>query len=963
MNGQLIMCFIVFAFLMPKNRANAAIGKLLVHTDLPIIKEDKIVLDLFYESDSAFKGIFNMQIYKFNANGDSLLVLRKEDENFLFKSGLNKIRVDFSTNDSNTYYARNFYEILKRTSSVPPGSYKIFFIAKRKDREFHSVYLKDVDSLLAPNSPLRKDINKSLHPKSRSFLGRVFKKAADHATSSDAGTALMHAHNKVDKTIRKRGLTSVPYQKENKSYVDLYYKDWFAGRYEVKNKKSLSSQIKDTEQANVQNDLGHPSLFSQYKTLNKDKKDQDEMKGVVSLTTNVASDQEPNSGVNNNYYELKGQIEVPVMNIPFEVEGYYTSQDNHRDIKSSYFRVHYNADKLKDDLFKSINSYNSKFSATKSKEAGLNQIYKAAISKLESQKSKLQKEISDDTNEDNISNTLKEDAKDTSGLLKNSDNKTDSSDEQDTSNVSKALDKEAKIKARAAERKNKIEQNQKEIEALDRKIEKYKQLLEQDKNTSHFDSSVAYDKTRNITDQSSMTYKQMAKSGASLLPDGKARNFLSGITTMDAGMFSKYESKYTMSGQMLKGASIGYDMGFCETDATVGKTEFVGRDGNLDKYTCYSLKNMFKPAKGQKIGITYYGYSADRRLYSQEAFFNKLDVSTPAFLDPVHVISANYAGTVTKFVTVEGEVATSVKNSDKTDIPKTVMPDKMAYHFGAEGNIPHTSISLGAGYDKTGKGFENSTLPVSMVGTEQYKLTYKSDFFRSFLTVGVEFNQIIQHSFSTTGNNTKWGFDVKTNFKRYPNVAVSYKPFTTFTSYSDTLAIPQRLLIGSVTSGKATYQIKRKTKTLRFSLLYSNSVTSMDTARTGNTLLQGMCTYTDKVITHSLSIGSTQIIGPSVMPQLTPDRTRFINMNTSVTVSKQVSLSGGQEMGWAAFGFCKYALNGGVAFNPKKKPVGIRMSLRYSNYELNEHDGWKHLASGNVDISYRFKAKKSNHEK
>ena len=215
-----------------------------IHTDLPLINKDKnLLLDVFYTTDSTFTGILQVKFFKYNSDNDSTLVLNKKNLKIVFKKEVNKTRIDFSKTDSNTSYANKFYEILKRTESLPPGSYKVFLTVKDSSKTFNIAYLHEIDSALSPNSPVRSDINKSLTPKSRSFLGMRLKKAADHAGSSGAGAAMMNARNKVDRAAKKRGLTSVHYEKNNKSYVDLFYQDWFAGRYEVRNNEPLSKQV------------------------------------------------------------------------------------------------------------------------------------------------------------------------------------------------------------------------------------------------------------------------------------------------------------------------------------------------------------------------------------------------------------------------------------------------------------------------------------------------------------------------------------------------------------------------------------------------------------------------------------------------------------------------------------------------------------------------------------------------
>jgi hypothetical protein len=981
--GPVIFFLLFTASLMRTKVASCATDTFLIHTDYPTLnKEKNMLLDVYYSSDSAFTGMLNVRFYKYADEADSLLVLDIHNYKVAFKKGTNKTRINFATSDSVTYNTM-FYEVLKRTGGIAPGSYKIIATVKKREEVFQTVYYREADSLLSATSPVRQDINKSLEPKSKSFLGITLKNRVDHMTSSGAGKALANASNKVNKTARKRGLRSVHSEHAGKSYIDLFYEDWFAGRYEIKSNGSLQGQISQQENkaggatgSLTSNNMDHPSLFSQFKAVSKEKKDKDEINGDISLSTNFSNGQEQYSAVNDNYYEIRGHVEMPVCNMPVEIEGLYTSQDENRAIKSSYFRIHYDVDKVKDELRKTISSYNTKFSETKAKGAGMEQIYSSSISNLESQKAILQNELNAETSTKNLtggqfvdSKLEKSVEKNAEGRLKDSaaarQSQTSATDSGSTAvpstgktEAAEVTEKEASAKKEVADKEKRIEEKRKKIEALNKKIDKIKTLLAQYRNTNHFDSTLGYDKTKSIDNQGETSYKQMVKKSASILPDGQAKSFVAGITTMDAGIFPKNQSQYTMAGQQLKGLDFGYDIGFCETGVTVGKIQYVGMDGSLDKYTCYSARAIFKPSKIQKVSFIYYGYTADRNMVSGDNFFKNADISAPSFFEPVHIISTTYDADLTKYIKVGAEVAASMKSAQQSDDPSYSLYDKTAYHVDVDGRVPNTAISLQSSYENTGKGFVNNTLPVSLAGTDRLKLAGKDDFFKSFLTAGIEYDRLSQHNFSSNSNNTKWGFDIKTNSKRYPNVALSYKPFTTFATYTDTLNVPQRPLIGSVTTGKITYQVKMHQRSLRFSLLYNKSTSSMDTVRYGTTLAQASCIYTDKKWTSSVSVGSMQLTGTTVATVTgTPNNTDFLSMSATYTLNKQTNVSGGQDFAVAGFGFCRYSINGGVMYTFKKSPFSVRVNVRYNTYELNEGDSWTKLYSGNIDMRYKIKAK------
>ena len=134
----------------------------------------------------------------------------------------------------------------------------------------------------------------------------------------------------------------------------------------------------------------------------------------------------------------------------------------------------------------------------------------------------------------------------------------------------------------------------------------------------------------------------------------------------------------------------------------------------------------------------------------------------------------------------------------------------------------------------------------------------------------------------------------------------------------------------------------------------------MDTSNYGSNLLQVSCIYTDKILTSSVSMGTMQVTGTNSSAMATsPNNTRFLSLGMSYILNKHFSITGGQDLGLADFGFCKYAINGGIMYHPEKKPFTLRVSTRFNTYELNAGQNWNQLYSGNIDLAYKFKAKSS----
>ncbi len=957
---------IIVMFAFPFLEASArSIATLKVHTDFPFLSENKLTQDLFYSADSAFGGVLQIYCYKFKSEDDSVLICAKRNVHLKFKSGINSVKILYITSDTDVFCLRSFYDVLVKTDAMPPGNYKTYINIKSDDSQFSKIFLQTIDSNLSPNSPVRREINSVLLPKQKKILGIDIGNKLK--SSIPASKTLDLAAAKMSRSLAAKGYITEHLKINGKDYVDVYYKDWFIGRYEAPVNESVSSQMQKQQNALMNNTPSltntslenHPSLFSQFRTLKKEKEKENNIEGEISLSRNFSNGQEQYSDQDNNFYELRGRIEFPVSGMPVEVEGLYTTQDANRQVKASYIHVHYDVDKAKTELAQLTNSYNTIYSQTLSTSKGTAQVFQTYINKLERQQDKLQQELKNEVGADTKSGGKVDfDALKQNSIQSAEKQRSNTASADSAGSINKSAADEQKIKDSVNQKYKIAEEKYKRLLAIEKQINKYKTLLAQDKNTNYFDSAIVYSKMKGIQDPQQMSYKQLAKKADNLLPDGQIKKITTGITNFDAGMFPKYESQFTMSGQTLKGISTGYDFGICQAGLTIGNTEYIGRDGSVDKYFSYAAKISSKTYEGQKIGLVYYTYLPSHQMLSDQ-FFKNMDIAAPGFRSPVHIVSAIYDGTISKYVIIKGELASSMNQTDSAISNHLSSGDKTAYAINVAGNIPNTYVTVEGNYSKAGTGFQNNTLPISPAGTEQYKITVTNEFFRSFLTAGIDYNYMRQNNFASTGGNRQWGFNVQTHTRRYPSLGISYKPFSTFRSYTDTLSIPQHPLIGSIWTGKATYQLKRAGgKSFRFMFLYSKNTSSMDTVSYGSTLLQLTCMYTIKQLMLSVTGGQMKLSGTNTDSLATmPNNTKFMSLTGSYSLSKQFNISGGQDFGFADFGFCRYALNGGIVYRFMKIPVITRINLRYNTYELDHTQPWKNLYSGNIDLTWQFKSK------
>ncbi|MFA6057860.1 MAG: hypothetical protein WC756_06665 [Taibaiella sp.] len=944
------------------------------HTDFLYSDNKKIYQDIYIKSEADKKVNLNLVCYRYGTEGDSSLIFRYASSQKI-KTGAKKITIAFQESTDDYYMLPAFSNIVRKTELIPPGSYKVFLSIKgNKDTTtYQQVFLREIDSTLSMNSSLRKGMNDVLQPAAHNLLPSS---NAASAFADKVSNALEKSRFRMDRYFKKRGLTAIRYNRDGKEVIDLYADGWFMGRYELDEKQPLSQQLKGQQDA-LENNLGsftknnlgdYQSLLSQFRELKKNSRENSELTGEIALSANFASDQEEYSEQDNNYYEARGSIEFPLMDIPVSLSGYYTTQDKNRKAKASYVHFKYDAEKAKEQLMKLIGSYNKRYEQTIAQGGSFDMIYGQLVGELKTEKDRAIAELKQQAGLPKMDFSSLNEEQLKAALLNKANEEKDKLqealvDSAQNSGAGKSIaDKQQKAmqaKQKAEETYAKAMAQYERIQQLEKKIRKYEALLNQYKNTSYYDSLLAYSKSKELQNLDQTSYKDLAKKASGLLPESKTKSMITGLTNFDAGMFPKYVSDYTQSGQILKGVDAGYDIGFAEIGGSYGKTEYIDRDGNVEGYKAYSGRVQFKPVMEQKFGLLYYGYSPGKKLLSDDGFFKDVSVSMPSFRNPVHIISAIYSGKISKYVIASGEYAVSNKQGQSEAAKEqSSFYDKSAYNVKLEGIIPSNNINLEAAYEHAGKSFENNTLPVLMSGTERLRASGQGDLFNNFLTVGVEYNYLIQNSFSSKGNNTKWGFNLATHSKRYPSVSLSYKPFSTFRSFNDTLNIEQKPILGEVWTGKINYQIKKRDRAIRFTLLYNRNTSTMDTVKYGSALIQFNTIYSYKTTTLSLNLGSSKINTDYIETAYPAfNNSKFANISASGNVATGLMLTGGTDIALANAMISRYGIFVGSGYTFKKLPFMIRANFRYTNYRLTELIGWKQLYSGGIELAWRFKAK------
>lgn len=931
------------------------------YTDMPYATDKKIKQDIYYQTPKDINTIIEIKGYFFKKSNDSLLMFRIQSPQNIQK-GTSSLTINYSDSKNDYYLQHEFAAILKDKDLTFPGSYKIYLTISNNENGkkiiFEQTILRDVDSNINFTSRLGKGLAELLS-KTEITVSK------NPATQQRATDALL---KKSENYFKKKGLTQVIYQVGDKKVVELFTNGWFVGRYETdpnslkKNIDEAKDFLNGTVNRFASNQLdNYESLMTQIKKMKKEVKDNNQLSGVFAISTNYSSDQEEYSEQDNFYYDLSGAIDLPLFGIPVSVEGFYTSQDKDRKVKASYVRFHYDVDKAKEQLMKLISGYNQRLEETIAKGKSYDDVYEHAIKQLGDEKNKSIAMLSKQLGVIDIDiskideNYIKEKAIDYGQQQKQSILDSLNYKIQHNKKVKTVQEKGRKSYQDALD-------TYKKIMELEQQISQYKKQLEQYKQVLKYDTLIAGNKVKELDDLDKMSYKDMAKAASDLLPEGKIKKLTTGLTNFDAGIFSNRVSEYTMSGQILKGVDAGYDLGFSTIGASYGIVEYAGRDGTLDRYSSYSGRVGMKPIFKQQVSFVYFGYTPSKAFLGKDEFFKDADVSLPSFRNPVHIMSAKYNGAISKSITMEGEFAFSSKQGQSPEAAAFIpFKDRTSYYFSVDGQIPQTNLMVNGRYEHVGTDFENNTLPFILSGTKRYSVAVKGLFFKSFLLIGVDYSLLKQNNLSGKSQNAKWGFDISTHSKRYPTILISYKPFSTFRSFDDTLNVAQKPISGEVWIGRLSYQKKINNNIFRVMFLYNKNSSTSDTIAYASTSGQLSLSYTIDKKMLSLNAGTTNVSTTMDVTYPLFNNSQFLNMAAGTPLSKQLYLNLGTDIAKNKNGICRYGLFSGVNYNFKKMPLSVRANFRYNTYKLTENELWKPIYSGGLEVAWRFKFKLYDH--
>ena len=970
--------FLLFVAVFFSYNSYSTVDSLILQVDLPSLNSKDHLTQEFYYTTAVNRDV-NVSIvwYYIKRDTDTIKVINinKVESKLSSKKHVQEIANLETTRG--VFVNDNFSRAVKSTNGLfPVGKYygKVLIVSG-KDTLSDLHFEKIVDSNITPTSSFRKAIldflqeqntgKKVLNDKSLSKLRKQY---------GDKGASLLNrTDRKLDKFLAARSMVHQRVNNPNKDGIDFYSGEFYMGQIDIVASSSFSNMYK-TEKDKIRNlssditNTGLENFESLNKQLKKLAEQDDEEKNLVGnifINGTTGNGQEPNSMQSNTYYEVGGDVAFPVLGIPINLVGFYTSQDRGRSIKSSNFKISYDAAKAKEKVTQLITAFSGQYENVKSKGLSYEMVYKTYLEKLKTEKLNSLSSLKNETgflkniDLENISETQLKELSDKE-IAKIASSATDKADSLgNTSAAKKNIDSLTTV---AKNQYEKALKQYKKIKDYEQKIQHYTSLLDQYSKSGYYDSLLAYSKIKDMKDMENLSAKDMAKKAENLLPNGKAKSALMGLTNFDLGTLSNYVSEYTQSGQMFKGIDVGYDIGVAEIGGSYGSTEYIGRSGDIEKYKIVGLRTKLKPVLKQSIGFVYYNYSPAKNLFKDTSFFKPQYFSVSSFSKPTHIVSVTYDGTIGKSAKLIGEFATSNQKARDGlgDGIKAGIASRSAYNIGVEGTIPETNIAIMAKYESVGKDFENNTMPVLLAGIQRASVGGDGIFFNSFLKIGVEYSYLLQNSFGNTGKNNKWGFTAATRSKRYPSISLSYKPFATFRTFDDTMQIQQKPVLGEVWTGKLNYQLKRRTYNLRFVLVGNKNLSIVDTLKYGSATLQFSTIFNTKKTNLGANIAYSTV-------NSSQQNTLFPAFNNTTTIAlsggrnlKEVGLNGNVEMGISEMGISKYGLGLNALYRFQNAPIMIRINCRTMKYKLSDMDPWSNLLFAGIDLNWQLKMKLSN---
>lgn len=752
--------------------------------------------------------------------------------------------------------------------------------------------------------------------------------------------------------FEREGLTVTIRYMDGKRYLDIYHLSAYIGSYRH-DKKSLDVP------GSYELLPGHMTfdVLSYHDVLKKDRSDR-AVSGTLYNRSQVSTGREKHASVDNNYTELGGSIQVPVLGLPFTVNGMYTTQDRHRNFKSSYINVSFDRSGLLAQLEEQQAIYSD--NADKVKNAGafagsrVQDQLQAAAGARDRILGEIRNELSILISRMADSATARSGVAGTSygqyaGMYK--DPSTIRPEQLDCAGCDTVTRKRLEKIGRLARQ---LETYNTAYEAV-----KTRYAALQDKQLA---DSLQIDNFTQRYYNKEQPVKEQLPALVSRLPNGRLKQWATRLTNFDAGMLSGYHSDYTLAGQMTKGLDAGYDFKLFKAGTNLGYTDYLSPDGSVLRYKTGLGKLVFNPADNQDVQVSYFAYAP---LQKQQDIpgYGGIKGSYGGLLDAAHnrtdIFSALYAAEWDR-LTLKLDYSHSRTANEAINFRNL---DNSAFNVQAGLRyIPGSDLLLA--YEHMGRAFENRVLPFLFSGTQKIKLQNTGIYFQNKIRVRLEYQLLLQSSTYYSGRNRKLGAEIQTRFKQLPNLTVAYKPFTTFRTLTDTFQVQQRPMMGDVFIVKANYILKTGSGGMyTFNTFYNYNRSQVDTSRYSSSNIQLMAAYVRKGWTANATAGYVGSGGDVRESMSGTDQALLFNntfetLQLSGQVHPAVTAGGGLELAHAGPVIVRLGVNLQATLAPKRWPVQCSAMVRWMRYNKALTTGNPGIAAFNLGIYYTFSNKK-----
>jgi hypothetical protein len=662
------------------------------------------------------------------------------------------------------------------------------------------------------------------------------------------------------------------------------------------------------------------------------------------------------------YQEINAAIDLKLLGIPLNLEGFFTTQDINRNIKSSFLRLNFDVQKAKQDLTDIGKEYETLLDEKKGKVAGMSSLYSSYTESLKGKKKSILNEASRFVNSnkqlliDSLENLLAkynlpiDTAQIMNSLLKIATNKADSADI-----INDKVKKMEEWKTKSIEAKKNIELKLEEAKQLEIEIRKYEAIVNQYKQSLHFDTTILKNKVDSfLNTKKDISINGLQRKAKSILQEKGISKLNKRLNYFALGMINKEEGYFTNNGQTIRGVGLGVNFTNFETNIIGGRTEYIGRDGTLDKYNCISFKNTLHLKNEAKIGLHYYGYQLSNiQIDSNFWSTNRNQLNSISKPNPTNVFSISGEANFFKKLLFIGEIASSglsFRNNKETGNSNQLI-ESIAHKYELSGIIPLVKWEGVFNLEHVGKNFENNTLPFIRKNFTTYGFTINGNLFKNLLQYKLSLTELNQNFNGNISKNRKMGLDLKTTSKQYPNILFSYKPFSSFKAINDTFIIQQRPLFGEVLTTKVTYHFKKNGLTHRFNLMQNRSKTISDTSKYVSEIYQ--LTY---LLNSKANWMLNTNIGYSESPLLNGEQqqNKFIILSGNYNTKQYGSWNASFDVAYLLKNqLNKNGITLGNSFAIPKLKMQVSINARYMRY-LNSEQTYKNIYSSFIGIQYQF---------